>query len=61
MVSGGEPRFLMFYYNIILAGNVNLSLGKVALLSFPIFPPDITLDLEHIPGFPGGSDGKESA
>ena len=60
-MSGGEHHFLMFYYSIIFAGNVNLSLGEVAFLSFPIFPPDIMLDLEHIPGFPGGSNGKESA
>ena len=45
-MSGGEHHFLMFYYSIIFAGNVNLSLGEVAFLSFPIFPPDIMLDLE---------------
>ena len=51
----------MFYYSIIFAGNVNLSLGEVAFLTFPIFSPDIMLDLTHSLGFPGGSDGKESA
>ena len=59
--SGGELHFLMFYYSIIFAGNVNLSLGEVAFLTFPIFSPDIMLDLTHSLGFPGGSDGKESA
>ena len=61
MESGGELHFLMFYYSIIFAGNVNLSLGEVAFLTFPIFSPDIMLDLTHSLGFPGGSDGKESA
>ena len=60
-MSGGELHFLMFYYSIIFAGNVNLSLGEVAFITFPIFPPDIMLDLTHSLGFPGGSDGKESA